>query len=87
MPFFRKVPEEWLDKIKPKIIIIGEASCEQLNYYDGYDKITQNSAGDIIFECDTDKVHIYVSNENYSVDFLDDENMDTYSNYIGTLNL
>lgn len=82
-----KVPEEWLDKIKPKIIIIGEAPSEQLNYYGDYDTITQNSAGDIIFECDTGKVHIYVSNENYSVDFLDDENMDTYSNYIGTLNL
>jgi beta-lactamase superfamily II metal-dependent hydrolase len=82
-----KVPKEWLDKMKPKIIIIGEAPSEQLNYYSGYDALTQNSTGDIIFECDTNKVHIYVSNENYSVDFLYDEDMGTYSNYIGTLNL
>lgn len=82
-----KVPEEWLDKMNPKIVIIGEAPSEHLNYYSGYNTITQNSAGDIIFECITNKVHIYVFNENYSVDFLEDENMDTYSNYIGTLNL
>ncbi len=81
------VPEEWLDKMNPKIIIIGEAPSEHLNYYSGYNTITQNSAGDIIFECVTNKVHIYVSNGDYSVDFLEDENMDTYSNYIGTLNL
>ena len=51
-----------------------------------YNTIIQNSAGDIIFECVTNEVHIYVSNENYSVDFLEDENICTYSNYIGTLN-
>lgn len=82
-----KVPKEWLDEMNPKIVIIGEAPSEHLNYYSDYDTITQNSAGDIIFECDTNKVHIYVSNENYSVDFLDDEDMNTYTNYIGTLNL
>lgn len=82
-----KVPAEWLEMMNPQIIIIGEASSVHLNYYNGYNTITQNSAGDIIFECVTKKVHIYVSNENYSVGFLDDENMYTYSNYIGTLNL
>lgn len=82
-----KVPEEWLDKMNPKIVIIGEASSEELNYYSSYNTITQNSAGDIIFECTKNKVHLYVSDDNYSVDFLDDENMDTFSNYIGTLNL
>ncbi len=82
-----KVPEEWLEEMNPKVIIIGEAPSERLNYYSGYDSITQNSAGNIVFECDTNKVHIYVSNENYSVDFLDNEGNDTYSNYIGTLNL
>jgi beta-lactamase superfamily II metal-dependent hydrolase len=81
------VPEEWLDKMNPKIVIIGEAPSEHLNYYNGYNTITQNSAGNIIFECVDDKVHIYVSNTNYYVDFLDDENMNSYRNYIGTLNL
>lgn len=81
-----KVPKDWLEDMNPKIVIIGEAPSKDLNYYEGYDTITQNSAGDIIFECVTNKVHIYVSNWNYSVDFLDDENIpNTYGNYIGTL--
>lgn len=82
-----KIPEDWLNDINPKIVIIGEAPSEHLNYYSGYNTVTQNSAGDITFECVGSKVHIYVSNEEYSVDFLDDESMYTYSGYIGTLNL
>jgi len=84
-----KVPKSWLDKMNPKIIIIGEAPSKNLNYYQGYNTITQNTAGDIIFECETGKVHIYVSNEKYSVDFLNNENKRNRNNsfYIGTLNL
>jgi len=82
-----KVPESFLKQMNPKIIVIGEAPSENLNYYRDYDTITQNSAGDIIFECETGKVHIYVSNENYEVDFLADEDMDSFENYIGTLNV
>lgn len=83
-----KVPVEWLDMIAPKIVIIGEAPARHLNYYTGYDTITQNSAGDITFECVSGKVHIYVSNEEYSVDFLDNEyESGAYGEYIGTLNV
>ncbi|MBS2770364.1 MULTISPECIES: ComEC/Rec2 family competence protein [Anoxybacillaceae] len=84
-----KVPKEILDQLNPKIIIIGEAPSEHLNYYQGYNTITQNSAGDIIFECVTKKVHIYVSSDKYQVDFLDKENVSNFDkyNYIGTLNL
>lgn len=82
------VPEDWLESMDPKIVIIGEAPSEDLNYYKGYNTITQNSAGDIILDCNSAKVHIYVSNQDYTVDFLDDEDMpDTHGNYIGTLNL
>jgi len=81
-----KVPQDWLDDINPKLVIIGEAPSEHLNYYDGYNIITQNSAGDITFECVSGKTHIYVSNDDYDVDFLADENMlNTYGTYIGTL--
>lgn len=81
-----KVPKDWLDDMDPKLVIIGEAPSKHLNYYEGYDTITQNSAGDIILKCISEKTHIYVSNWNYSVDFLDDEGMsDTYGKYIGTL--
>lgn len=82
-----KIPNELLKSIEPKIVIIGEAPSEDLNYYEKCKTITQNSAGDIIFECMTDKVHIYVSNSDYSVDFLDDEGANNFNYYIGTLNL
>lgn len=82
-----KVPEKWLSKMDPKIVVIGEAPSENLNYYEGYNTITQNSADDITLECINGKVHIYVSNEEYSVNFLDNENMSSFPNYIGTLNL
>lgn len=81
-----KVPDEWLDIINPQIVVIGEAPSKDLNYYDGYNTITQNSAGHIVLECESGKVHIYVSNRRYYVDYLDDEGMaDTYGKYIGTL--
>lgn len=86
-----KVPSKWLERMDPDIIIMGEAPSENLDYagYDGYNKITQNSAGDIILDCVENQIHIYVSNENYSVDFLDNEYMENKYNcfYLGTLNL
>ena len=81
-----KIPNEILEKINPKIIIIGEAPSSNLNYYSGYNTITQNSAGDITFECEQNNVHIYVSNENYSVPFLKNKyKANDYDYYIGTL--
>jgi hypothetical protein len=72
--------------MNPKLIIIGEAPSIHLNYYVGYDTITQNSAGDITLDCEPGQTHVYVSDPDYSVDFLDDENMlNTYGKYIGTL--
>lgn len=85
-----KMPSEWIEQMNPDIIIMGESNSNNSDYasYPERNKIRQNSAGDITLECGTDKkIHIYVSNENYSVDFLDDENMDTFDNYIGTLNI
>jgi len=82
-----KVPKSWLDEMDPQLIVIGEAPSGNINYYQGYNTITQNSAGDIIFDCETNKVHIYTSKETYSVDYLDNEYKadrdDGY--YIGTL--
>lgn len=81
-----KVPAKWLESIDPKVIIIGEAASKDLNYYDGYNTITQNSAGDIILQCETGKTHIWVSNWEYSVDYLYDDHLtDTNWNYLGTL--
>jgi len=81
-----KIPESWLKKISPQIIIVGEAPSKHLNYYNGYNTITQNSAGDITFEIEESEINIYVSNQNYSVNFLEYKNKpNTYGYYIGTL--
>jgi beta-lactamase superfamily II metal-dependent hydrolase len=83
-----RVPAEWLGKMKPKLIIIGEAPSEHLNYYAGYNTVTQNSAGDITLNCEGDKVHIYVSDPVYEADFLANEDLShTHGFYIGTLQL
>ncbi len=79
-----KIPETILSAMDPSIIIIGEAPSKHLNYYGEYNTITQNSAGTMRFECKSGYVDIYVSNENYSVDFLKhDGSINKY--YLGTL--
>jgi hypothetical protein len=80
-----RLPQEILDALEPSLLVLGEAPSEYLDYPADYDKITQNSSGDITFQCETGKVHVYVSNPKYSVDFLDNENMTAFDNYIGTL--
>lgn len=84
-----KIPKEWMDSIKPKMVIIGEASSEKIDYLSGYNTITQNTAGDIVLDCNLDIVDVYVTNENYSVTFLENyEKMDSYdAKYIGTLKI
>lgn len=82
-----RVPDEWLKKMDPGIVVIGEAPSEHLHYYSDYNTITQNSCGDILFEATTGKVHIYVNDAAYSVDYLADEGLDHSHGlyYIGTL--
>lgn len=82
-----KISDDILKILNPKVIIIGEAKSKNLNYYNGYNTITQNSAGDILFECIDSKVHVYVGNNNYSVDFLNNENQNTFDNYIGSFDV
>jgi beta-lactamase superfamily II metal-dependent hydrolase len=80
-----KIPDSWLEKLDPQIIVIGEAPSRHLNYYTGYKTITQNSAGDITMECVGNKVHFYVSEPNYTKDDLDDEGCSSFANYIGSI--
>jgi beta-lactamase superfamily II metal-dependent hydrolase len=86
-----KVPKEMMSEIDPKIVVMGEAPSANLDYaaYDNYNKITQNSAGDIVFDAVDSKIHIYVSKENYSVDFLTNENLSNQYGcyYLGTQKL
>ena len=83
-----KVSDCILKKLNPHIIVIGEAPSEHLNYYQGYSTITQNSAGDIVFECIDDKVHVYVSQSGYRYDtsFLVKKGIQNskYGTYLGS---
>ena len=80
-----KIPNSWLEKLDPQIIVIGEAPSRHLNYYTGYKTITQNKAGDITMDCIDNKVHFYVSNVNYENSGLYNENMSVFDNYIGSI--
>lgn len=81
-----KIPDSWLEKLDPQIIVIGEAPFRHLHYYSGYQKLTQNRAGDITMECIEDKVHFYSSNGNYKTTAnLEYNYRDTYEYYFGSL--
>ena len=56
-----------------------------LNYYTGYNTITQNSAGDITMRCINGRIHFYASNMGYECDWMDDEGDMSFENYIGTV--
>ena len=68
-----RVPTDWLDKIDPTLIVVGEAPSSDLTYYNEWNTITQNSAGDIVFECLSGKTNVFVSKSTYSVNFLSRE--------------
>ena len=82
-----KIPEGWLKKMKPDLIIIGEAPSKDLNYYQNYNTMTQNSTGDITFCLKERLVNIFSSNKNYSVNFLKNKQIESKENeyYIGSL--
>lgn len=84
-----RVPNQWLNQLKPSVIILGEAPAEELHYYPGYNTISQNTAKDITLICVGDKVHFYVENPYYSVDFLSNygRTATTDGSYLGTLDL
>lgn len=82
-----RIPTSMLDTMMPRMIVIGEAPSEHLHYYDGYNTICQNSAGDIVFECIGAEVHVFTSNY-YEADFLENKNRSWPGYYyIGTLPL
>jgi beta-lactamase superfamily II metal-dependent hydrolase len=81
-----KIPNSWLDKLKPKIIVIGEAPSRHLNYYTGYKTITQNLAGEIIFDMtDNKEIDIYCSGANYNLPYLKNKWKRKFDHYKGTL--
>lgn len=81
-----KIPDSWLEKLDPQIIVIGEARSRHLHYYTGYQKLTQNRAGDITMELVDDKVHFYSSKPEYKTTAeLDFDYQNRFENYFGTI--
>lgn len=80
-----KIPDSWLTKLDPQIIVIGEAPSRHLHYYTGYHVITQNKAGHVTMECAGDEVHFYVTEPDYTRDYLDDRGARSFDGYIGSL--
>lgn len=60
------IPSSLLDKLTPKLIVVGEAPSCELDYYQGHNTITQNTAGDILFETNGGYLDIFVSNNGYN---------------------
>lgn len=58
-----RIPDAVLKQINPSLIVVGEAPSKYLNYYGDYNTITQNSAGNIIFNV-TEMLDIYVDYKN-----------------------
>lgn len=57
------VPNDLLEALNPKLIIIGNSPSEHIDYGDSRQTITQNTAGDIRFENNGKEVHIYTKNK------------------------
>ncbi len=60
------IPSSLMDKLTPKLVVVGEAPSGELDYYSDYDTITQNTAGDILFETNGDYLDIFVSESGYN---------------------
>lgn len=67
-----RLPSSWLERLSPDIIVVGEAPSQELEYYRNWNTITQNGAGDILFDCSASHIDIYVSNAFYEVGYLCD---------------
>lgn len=79
-----KIPDSWLEALDPQFIVIGEAPSRDLNYYTGYNIITQNRAKDITFDLVDDTVHVYSSNPNYFHKALIDKAQSKFEGYVGS---
>ena len=60
------IPSSLMGKLTPKLIVVGEAPSDELDYYRGYNTITQNTAGDILFETNGNYLDIFVSEWGYT---------------------
>jgi beta-lactamase superfamily II metal-dependent hydrolase len=84
-----RMPDAWIDQMDPKIIVLGEAPREYLEYYDGRDHLRQNTAWDITFENESGRTDVYVGNPDYEVPYLRDEGFSDIAHgyYMGSFDI
>lgn len=82
--------DEYLDVLKPKLTLFGNAESEHLDYSSWNNrnlfKITNNEAGNIVLEIENDEIKVFVSNKNFAQkfeNFIDLETLHGY--YIGSI--
>lgn len=79
------VPDEILEQLNPKLIVIGESKSNFLDYYPDYDTVTQNRAGDIRLVCNGNTVKIYCENKAYDPKFKNISSCNMFNNKYGYL--
>lgn len=84
-----RMPAAWIDQMDPRIIVLGEAPREHLEYYDGRDHLRQNTAWDITFENESGRTDVYVGNPDYEVPYLHDEGLgdSAHGYYMGSFDI
>lgn len=82
-----KIPDSWLEKLDPQLIVIGEAPSRHLHYYTGYKTLTQNRTGNITMTSDDGEVHFHVSNSRYKNDALRNDGLADLGSekYVGSI--
>lgn len=85
-----RVPLEILGKLTPRLIVIGEAASDDIVYYDKYCEVCQNTAQDILFECDERKIHLFSSgpvSDKVRRSLVQDGSRTRYTQYKGTVSI
>ena len=82
--------DEYLDVLKPKLTLFGNAESEHLDYssWSNRDlfKITNNEAGNVVLEIEDGEINVFVSNENFGKKFDNFTGFKTlHGYYIGSI--
>ncbi|MBD5399119.1 MAG: hypothetical protein HDR57_00570 [Treponema sp.] len=71
--------DSYLDVLKPKLTLFGNAPSEYLDYASGNNRklchITNNQAGSVVVEISSDSMKVYVSNETFAKKYRKKENI------------
>lgn len=57
----------YLKHMNPKLVLIGDAPSQYLNYFDGYNHLTTNQGGNILIETSPRKLNVYIDNATFAV--------------------